>query len=215
MSQSNGDSSEGNTATSNQMAMLVPTFDPGKDDLEQYTHKVELLSEIWPPNKMNELVTRLTLNTTGSAFQKLQLNRDKLKTGDKTGVQLLISTLGGQWGKVNLEKTYEVVERALFKCVQRQDESNDSFLARCDVTWSELKSKKIDLDQVHAYIVLRGSLLSSEDKKRVVLESESAGSGTLTIDKVSQSVRMLGTAFFNEMIGSKRTKGKSTISKPF
>ena len=111
-------------------------------------------------------------------------------------------------GQSKSGKTYEIVEKALFKCVQRQDESNDSFLARCDVVWSELKAKKIDLDQVHAYIVLRGSLLTSEDKKRVILESESSTQGALTIDKVSQSVRMLGTAFFNEMIGQKKSKGK-------
>ena len=132
------------------MAALVPSFHPSKDDLEQYTQKVELLSEIWPSNKMNELITRLILNTSGSAFQKLQLNRSKLMTGDKTGTQMLITTLGGQWGKVSLEKTCEIVEKALFKCIQRQDESNDSFLARCDVVWSELKSKSIDLDQVHS-----------------------------------------------------------------
>eukprot|EP00435_Cladocopium_sp_Y103_P033065 s2915_g8.t1 len=128
-------------------------------------------------------------------------------TGHKSGTQLLITTLGGQWGKVKLEKTYEIVEKALFKCIQRQDESNDSFLARCDVIWSELKTKKIDLEQIHAYIVLRGSLLSSEDKKRI-LESESASTGALTIDKVSPSVRMLGTTFFNDMIGLKKAKGK-------
>ena len=208
MSQNGGDSTEGNTATSTQMAMLVPSFDPSKDDLEQYTQKVELLSEIWPATKMNELVTRLILNTTGSAFQKLQLSRSKLMTGDKAGIELLVTTLGGQWGKVNLERTYEIVEKALFKCTQRQDETNDSFLARCDVVWSELKAKKIDLEQVQAYIVLRGSLLSSEDKKRVILESESATTGVLTIEKVSQSVRMLGTSFFHDMIGMKKTKGK-------
>ena len=150
MTQNGAESSEGNAATSNQMATLVPSFDPSKDDLEQYTQEVELLSEIWPSNKMNKLITRLILNTSGSAFQKLQLNRSKLMTGDKTGTQMLITTLGGQGGKVSLEKTYEIVEKALFKCIQRQDESNDSFLARCDVVWSELKSKSIDLDQVHS-----------------------------------------------------------------
>ena len=133
MAQTNGDPSEGTATISNQMAQLVPSFDPSKDDLEQYKQKVELLSEIWPENKVNEMITRLILNTTGSAFQKLQLNRAKLITGDKAWIQLLISLLGGQWGKVSLEKTYEIVEKALFKCVQRQDESNDSFLARCDV----------------------------------------------------------------------------------
>ena len=208
MSQANGESGEGNTATSNNMATLVPSDDPSKDDLEQYTQKVELLAEIWPSTKINELIARLVLNTTGTAFQKLQLNREKLMTGDKAGVELLVSLLGGQWGKINLERKYEIVEKALFKCVQRQDESNDSFLARCDVVWSELKAKKIDLDAVHAYIVLRGSLLSTDDKKRVIVESESSKDGTLTVEKVSQAVRMLGTAFFNDLIGQKKSKGK-------
>ena len=101
MAQPNGDPSEGTATISNQMAQLVPSFDPSKDDLEQYKQKVELLSEIWPENKVNELITRLILNTTGSAFQKLQLNRAKLITGDKAGIELLISLLGGQWGKVS------------------------------------------------------------------------------------------------------------------
>ena len=104
MSQANGESGEGNTATSNNMATLVPSYDPSKDDLEQYTQKVELLAEIWPSTKINELIARLVLNTTGTAFQKLQLNREKLMTGDKAGVELLVSLLGGQWGKINLER---------------------------------------------------------------------------------------------------------------
>jgi len=127
------------------MATSVPSDDPSKDDLEQYSQKVKLLTEIWPSTKINELIARLVLNTTGTAFQKLQLNSQKLMTGDKAGAQLLITLLGGQWGKINLER-----KKALFKCVQRQDEANDSFLARCDVSWSELKAKQIDLDAVHA-----------------------------------------------------------------
>ena len=99
MSQNGGDAADPTTATSSQMAMLVPSFDPSKDDLEQYSQKAELLSEIWPANKMNELIARLILNMSGSAFQKLQLNTAKLMTGDKTGPQLLVTTLGGQWGK--------------------------------------------------------------------------------------------------------------------
>ena len=86
------------------MATSVPSDDPSKDDLEQYSQKVKLLTEIWPSTKINELIARLVLNTTGTAFQKLQLNSQKLMTGDKAGAQLLITLLGGQWGKINLER---------------------------------------------------------------------------------------------------------------
>ena len=74
------------------------------NDLEQYTQKVELLSSIWPATKMNELITRLILGTSGAAFQKLQLQRSDMMTGDQKGVERLVTILGGQWGKINLER---------------------------------------------------------------------------------------------------------------
>ena len=56
----------------NQLASLVPSFDPSKDELQMYQQKVEMVLSVWPPSKISELVTRLILNTTGSAFGKLQ-----------------------------------------------------------------------------------------------------------------------------------------------
>ena len=50
--------------------------------------------------------------------------------------------------------------------------------------------------------------MSTDGKKRVIVESESSSSGVLNMEKVNQSVRMLGTSFFNEMIGQKANKGK-------
>ena len=69
MSQASGDGGDSNSSSnSNHMATLVPSFCPAKDDLEQYSPKVELQGEIWPASKMNELITRLNLNTTGTAL---------------------------------------------------------------------------------------------------------------------------------------------------
>ena len=203
------ESREGSTThVSSQLTTLVPTFDPSKDELEQYVQKIEMLTEIWPAEKLNELATRLILNTSGAAFQKLQLQKTEILTNDKKGIECLVKALGGQWGKVTLEKKYEVVEKALFRCIQETDESNDSYLARTDIYWTELLSKKMSMEELRSYIVLRGSLLSHEDKKRVILESDAAGSGQLSMDKVNQSVRMLGSGFFHEMIGVKKSKGK-------
>ena len=75
---------------------------------------------------------------------------------------------GARWPLRNGLKT---VERALFQCTQKPDESNDSFLARADIMWSELLAKNLTLKEIQAYIVLRGSQLSGEDKKRVLVES--------------------------------------------
>ena len=48
------------------------------------------------------------------------------------------------------------------------------------------------------------SLLSVEDKKRVIIDSDNSLEGKLTMVKVRESIRMLGTNFFQEMTGVKK-----------
>ena len=86
------------TGVSNQLATLVPTFDPAKDDVTVYGQKVQLVLAAWPKTKISELVTRLILNCQGSAFQKLQLHHAELLTGDEASVAKLVEILGGTWG---------------------------------------------------------------------------------------------------------------------
>ena len=193
----------------NQIAALVPTFDPSKDDLQVYTQKVSLLLEAWPIGKHTELVTRLILNCSGSAFLKLQLHQKELMVNDRQSVQKLVEILGGHWGQIGLEKRYEYAERALFKCTQKADESADSYLARADIMWTELNSREMKLSDLQAYITLRGSNLSSDDKKKVLVDADAAGSGDLSIDRVGSAIRMLGAGFFQDITGMKRTKLKT------
>ena len=195
-------------AIPNQLATLVPSFDPSKDDLQVYSQKVHLLLQAWPENKYTELVTRLILNTTGSAFKKLQLKQKDLLVNSKESVGKLVEVLGGHWGRIGLERKYEYAEKALYHCLQKQDESADSFLARADIMWSELNSQGIALADLQSYVTLRGSGLSAEDKKRVLLDSDASGSGKLEVEKVSSAIRMLGAGFFHDMTGARRPKGK-------
>eukprot|EP00435_Cladocopium_sp_Y103_P018381 s1152_g4.t1 len=188
----------------NQIAALVPSFDPAKDDLQVYSQKVSLLVEAWPANKYTELVTRLILNCSGSAFLKLQLHQKELMENDRKSVKRLIEILGGHWGQLGLEKRYEYAERALYKCIQKADETADSFLARADIMWTELNSRDLKLSDLQAYVTLRGSTLSSEDKKKVLVDADSAGSGDLSVQKVSSAIRMLGAGFFQDVTGMKR-----------
>lgn len=53
---------------------------------------------------------------------------------------------------VSLEQNFDIVEKALFCCSQKQDESADSYLARSEVVWTELLVKKINLAEVQAYV---------------------------------------------------------------
>ena len=193
----------------NQLAMLVPTFDPSKDDLTVYSQKVSLLLASWPEGKYNELATRLILGCSGSAFNKLQIHASEVTQNDKKSIQRIVELLGGHWGPINLERQYEFVERALYRCAQKSDESADSYLARADIMWSELLAKSIDLKSIQSYVTLRGSLLSSEDKKRVILDSDGAGTGSLSNTKVQSAIRMLGANFFQDMTGARRGRGKT------
>ena len=202
-------SSESGGFVPNQLAILVPTFDPSKDDVQVFSQKVNLLLNAWPDGKYTELATRLILGCTGSAFNKLQIHQAEITKNEKKSIQKIVELLGGQWGQINLERRYEYAERALFRCVQKQDETADSYLARADVMWSELLAKGIALQDIQAYITLRGSQLSPDDKKRVLLDADAASSGQLSIEKVSSAIRMLGAGFFHEITGGKRLKGKT------
>lgn len=191
-----------------QLTSLVPSFDPTQDDLEQYVQKVEMLCEIWPSNKLSELATRLILNAKGAGFQKLQLKRKEVITGSSKGIKQLVEILGGHRGKVQLERKYEVVERAIFRCSQKQDECNDSYIAGADILWTELLAKGMTLQEIQSYVLLRGSLLSHDGKKRVILESDVDTKGQLDVGRVTQAIRMLGSGFFTELTGQRKSKGK-------
>lgn len=196
------------SSVSSQLAYLVPSFDPSKDDLLIYQQKVELVTAAWPPDKYVELVTRLVLNCQGSAFQKLQIHQSELLQNDRKSIERLIELLGGSWGRIPLEKQFDEAEQALFHCNQRMDESNDSYLARAEILWSKLLARKLRLEDIQAFIVLRGSTLAAEDKKRVILESDKEQAGSLTMKRVAESIRLLGASFFMDVTGQKRVKTK-------
>ena len=143
-------------ASNNQLASLIPVFDPATDSVEQWTQKIELLTQVWPAGRLGELATRIILNCKGGTVEC---------------ISKIVELVGGQFGRVNLERKFDVVEKALFRCNQKVDESSDSYLARAEVVWSELLMKKVNMTEVQAYITLRGSRLSMEDKKRVLVEA--------------------------------------------
>ena len=65
------------------------------------------------------------------------------------------------------------------------------------------------LEELQAYVLLRGSLLTPEEKKGVILNSDNSLEGELTLKRVTDSIRMLGAGFFQDMTGQKKnTKTK-------
>ena len=172
---------------------LIPSFDPGETDLTEYSRRLEFLAGIWPQEQLSQLAPRAALQCKGSAIQKVvRIAPEKLKVPSVEGVKLLVTTLGGVWGKTTLENRFEKFEKAIFGLSQRQDESNESYVARHDILFEDLVTQGISFKDVRAYILLRNSALSAEDKKRVLVESK----GELQYETVTSAIRMLGAKFF-------------------
>ena len=54
-------------------------------------------------------------------------------------------------------------------------------------------------------MTLRGSTLSADDKKKVLVDSDAAGKGDLSITKVSSAIRLLVSDFL-ELVSSKTSQ---------
>ena len=179
----------------------IPRFDPSTTDLRVYEQKMKFLHSIWPEEHLQYLGPRAALLVEGAAFQKVA-RLDGAKLQSKQGVQYLVEALGGQWGRLGAEEKYDLFERALYTVVQKGDESNNSYLARHDIAFEDLESKGVTIKDIRAYILVRQSTLSPEDRKKIIMDN----AGDLTYEAARKSLKLLGSKFFQELQGS--TKGQ-------
>ena len=68
------------------------------------------------------------------------LDAEKLRSSDGRGVELIIRALGGAWGLSVAERRYDIFEPALYGVNQKSDETHDSYVARHDIQFEELKA---------------------------------------------------------------------------
>ena len=99
---------------------------------------------------------------------------------------------------------YDLFERALYGVNQKQDETNDSYLARHDVAFEDLLSKSVSLADIRAYVLVRQSALNPEERKKIILDNQ----GKLTYDTARKSLRLLGPKFFQELQSGRRNQTK-------
>eukprot|EP00435_Cladocopium_sp_Y103_P051035 s2024_g15.t1 len=185
----------------------IPKFIPGETDMRVYSRKLEFLQALWPKDQLEHLGPRAALLVEGVAFQKVS-RLDPAKLREANGVEHLVKCLGGQWGRLDEEEKLDLFEKALYQVCQKQDESNDSYLARHDAAFEDLLGRKVSLEEVRAYVLLRQSLLPSEDRKKVIMED----GGALSYDKARKQIRLLGSRFFQDLqmgSGTKNTKLKT------
>ena len=180
---------------------LIPAFKPGTTDVNDYARRLNFLCGIWPSESLSQLAPRAALLTEGSAFQKIvRLDPSKLRVNSSDGVRLIVQTLGGVWGKTTLENRYERFERAIFSTVQRPDETHESFIARHEVQFEDLLSDGASLEDIRAYVLLRNSGLSADEKKKIIVDA----GGNLKYSKVLEALRLLGSRFFHEVQSGNR-----------
>ena len=185
---------------------MIPSFKPGETDINEYTKKLEFLAHLWPPEHLNHLAPRAAMLCEGSSFKRImRLDATKLKVNSMDGVKLLVTTLGGIWGKSNLEDKFERFERAIFTTVQRQDEAHESYLARHDVQFEELLQMGVGFEEVRAYVLLRNSGLSAEDKKKLIVDAK----GALEYKSIVSSLKLLGSKFFHELQTGNRSTARN------
>ena len=206
-------STSGSTGTGSHLPWhLIPSFDPGETDMTEYARRLEFLAGIWPAEHLNQLAPRAALQCKGSAFQKVvRIKPEQLKVNSTEGIKLLVTTLGGVWGKTVLEDKYGKFERAIYGVSQRSDESNESYVARHDVLFEDVLAQGATFNDMRAYILLRNSALSPEDKKRVIIEAQ----GNLRYDTVTTAIRMLGAKFFHEVQGAQKNYKSKTYDVNF
>ena len=162
--------------------------------MDEYVKRLQFLKELWPEEHLSLLGPRAALLVEGAAFQKVsRIAPDKLKSPD--GVKILAEQLGGTWGRLQVEDKFHYFEQAIYQTQQKHEETNDSYIARHDAQFEELLSRKVQLEEIRAYILLRHSQLAPEDKKRAIVEPK----GDLKYAETIKAIKLLGSRFFGEL----------------
>eukprot|EP00435_Cladocopium_sp_Y103_P060979 s1182_g22.t1 len=182
----------------------IPRFEPGVTDLRTYARKLEFLRDLWPAEHIQHLAPRAALQVEGIAFQRVaRLKAEQLRSAE--GVKYLVESLGGAWGRLDEEDRYDLFERAIYAVQQKPDETNDSYLSRHDVVFDDLLSRSVKMEEIRAYVLLRQSGLTAEDRKKVIIDA----GGKLEYESAKRSIRLLGSRFFQDL----QTGGRGTSSR--
>ena len=171
----------------NNIWSLLPSFDPTTDDAREYRDKVIFLHSICPARDRSMLAPRLAMLCKGTAWSQVKaLDATKLMDAE-SGVKVLLQALA-TWDESAELQTYEKFEKAIYKTQQKNDESTMSFVNRLTVAFHEL-GDQTTIKELRAFILLRQSGLSSEDKRKVITMT----GGDMEAKKIEQAMRTLST----------------------
>ena len=116
-----------------------------------------------------------------------QIKPEDLTSADH-GVKHLLKALSA-WEESAELRTFELFEKALYKTIQKSDESTQSFVNRLDVAFEEVGAKTT-LKTVVAFVLLKQSSLNHEDKKKILTMT----GGNFDKDSIANAMRSLSTS---------------------
>ena len=179
--------SSGSDDSKNNLWNLLPSFDPATDDIREYAQKVRFLHGVCPSGQRGMLAPRLAMMCKGTAWNQVR-NIDSAKlTHPGTGVDSLLAALSS-WEESAEMVTFEKFEKALYKVQQKADESTMSYTNRLAVAFDDLGSR-VSIQDFRAFVLLRQSCLSAEDKKKILTMT----GGEVKTDLVENAMRSLAT----------------------
>ena len=175
-----------NDEKGNSLWNILPSFDPQVDDPREYKDKVLFLHGICPKKDRAMLAPRLAMMMKGTAWAQVkQLDTEQLLDPEK-GIKVLLSAIS-KWEEAEEMQLYDKFEKALYRTTQRSDETTQSYVNRMAVSFHELGT--LTVKDIQAFILLRQSAVSVEDKKRVL----TMAGNPLVPEKVEQAMRQLST----------------------
>ena len=133
------------------------------------------------------MLAPIAMACKGTAWSQVKLIEAGKLTDPEQGVEVLLKALSS-WDEAAELQTYERFEKAIYKVMQKNDESTMSFVNRLAVAFHEL-GDKVTVKELQAFILLRQSSLTSGDKRKVITLS----GGTMEVNKIEQSMRTLST----------------------
>ena len=93
------------------------------------------------------------------------LDREKLIDAEH-GVEHLIQALSS-WEETSELKTYELLDKAMYRASQNSDEATHSYTLRLQAAFNDL-GLKVTVQEMQAFMLLKQPCLSDEDKKRIL-----------------------------------------------
>ena len=166
---------------------LLPSFDPSTDNAREYIAKVRFLDGICPKKDRPMLAPRLAMLCKGTAWHQVRALSPSLLTDPTNGVKHFLVALQ-TWEESAELKTFELFERAIYKTIQKADETTQSYVNRLMVAFDEV-GPDTTLKSVMAFVLLKQSSLNHEDKKKVLTITN----GVLEKTAIEGAMRSLST----------------------